>query len=102
MAISNTELARAVYGKRDLRAAQDAMVAVEPDGDGFWTVYNSEGVARTVDPDAAVCDCEDMQYNDPPEGCAHVRRVEMIRGARRVPDVRLDVVLRKKLDEEAG
>ena len=77
--------------ERDVRAAGEFLLVVETAPD-LYHVYSEEGKEYTVDARGGVCDCADCRYRD--VSCKHVRRVQMERGERPVPDgVQLDPLL---------
>ena len=83
--------------ERDVRAAGEYLLVVEAAPD-FYHVYSEEGKQYFVDARGGVCDCADCRYRD--VSCKHVRRVEMERGERPVPDgVQVDPLLVEAAEE---
>jgi len=82
--------------ERTVRAAEEYLVAVEQDVPGLFWVFSEDGTPHTVDGPLGACDCKDMQYNNPEDGCKHIRRVELLTGKRPIApllladDVRVD------------
>lgn len=71
------------FDDRTIRAAEEYLSVVTPDVTGdFFVVYSSDGTEYRVDPDLGMCECKDMHFNDPKEGCKHLRRVEFVQGER--------------------
>jgi hypothetical protein len=68
--------------KRGIRAREEPMVVLPPaDEDGrcvgLYDVH-TKGGEYTVEADKGVCDCPDFQYNEPIQGCKHLKRVILL------------------------
>ena len=70
---------------RDIRAAEEAMVVV-PIAPGMYEVYSGTQAKYLVDVVEGACECDDMYWNDPEDGCKHVRRVRQTLGLDPIPE----------------
>jgi hypothetical protein len=69
--------------RREKARTEEMVVIPEMTTDGFATglydVHSGSGSAYTVDLDAVIpCDCPDMEYNSPENGCKHSQRVQIM------------------------
>jgi len=73
---------------RDVRALTEHMDIYPDDPDTTSeeiAVYN-KGTRHIINPLSGYCDCEDMHFRHPDDGCKHLRRYEFEQGARTIPD----------------
>jgi predicted nucleic acid-binding Zn finger protein len=84
--MATTEIVNGEVAPRDRRAAQERLF-VDPQGQGVFHVYSTEGTKYEIFLPAGQCSCDDYHYREPEGGCKHVRRVRMEIGERPVPDV---------------
>ena len=79
---ANTDLSHPKFGRSD-RARMQPMVVI-PRHDDQWTaigiydVFSSSGKRYVVAPDKGECNCKDMEFNRPAEGCKHLQRVRLM------------------------
>jgi len=77
--------------KRTKKAATEHMAIWSMRGKGLFGVHNADSSDTEmdhyfVDLVQGMCNCRDMQWNDPENGCKHLRRVELVIGLRDIPE----------------
>lgn len=79
--------------KRTKKAASEKMAIAPMPGSGLFEVHNADSERSDrrdstylVEIGEPMCTCEDMQWNNPENGCKHIQRVEMTLGIKNIPE----------------
>jgi len=82
-----TDFNDATLDERDARALTEQMdiYADDPKTTSEEIAVYNKGTRHIINPLAGYCDCEDMHYRQPENGCKHLRRYDFEQRGRDIP-----------------